>query len=141
VEHTITEKCDGCTACVRVCPTRAIRGVRKERHVIDPDKCVDCGVCGMTCPVPGAITGPGGKMCVMVKAKDRPKPQSIRAARCVSCNLCVEVCPFACLELELPATKIDKRPVPRLAHEKRCVSCRLCVDICPTVYLEMRKVA
>jgi len=41
----ITEKCRGCKACTRVCPTASISGAVKERHVIDLDKCVKCGVC------------------------------------------------------------------------------------------------
>ena len=137
MEYFITEKCVGCTSCAKACPTVAITGVRKERHAIAAEKCVDCGVCGMTCPN-AAITGPGGATCVMVQRKDRPKPQTVAGARCVSCNMCVEVCRFGCLELVLPAGKADKRALPALAQEKRCVSCNLCVTSCPTDYLVLR---
>ena len=136
MKYVITEKCVGCTSCARACPTVAISCVRKSRHVIDEAKCVDCGVCGMTCPNQ-AITGTDGATCVMIVRKDRPKPRPVAGARCVSCNLCVEICRFGCLELVLPAGKTDKRPVPTLAHEKRCVACTLCVTSCPTDYLAM----
>ena len=43
------EKCVGCTACARVCPTDAISGKVKEPHVIDQDKCIKCGACYKAC--------------------------------------------------------------------------------------------
>jgi len=45
----IADACKGCTACVRVCPTDAIRGERKKAHIIDEDKCIRCGACVETC--------------------------------------------------------------------------------------------
>jgi formate hydrogenlyase subunit 6/NADH:ubiquinone oxidoreductase subunit I len=138
VNYVITERCVGCTSCAKACPTVAITGVRKKRHVLDAEKCVDCGVCGMTCPN-SAIDGPDGKVAVMVPRKERPKPATVAGARCVSCNLCIEICRFACLDLAVPAGKADKRGVPHLAAENRCVACGLCVDACPTEYLAMRK--
>ena len=49
LNYTITDKCRGCTACVKVCPVNAISGVVKERHVIDPTKCIKCGSCMEKC--------------------------------------------------------------------------------------------
>ena len=43
------EKCTGCMACARKCPTKAISGKKKEPHQIDQAKCVKCGVCADTC--------------------------------------------------------------------------------------------
>lgn len=45
----IPEKCTGCTACKRVCPTNAISGQVKETHIIDQDKCIKCGACMEKC--------------------------------------------------------------------------------------------
>jgi len=42
--------CFGCTRCMTVCPTGAIRIVRGKAQV-DPRKCVDCGNCMEVCPV------------------------------------------------------------------------------------------
>ena len=43
------EKCRGCTACSRKCPTGAISGKVKEPHAIDTEKCIRCGSCYDTC--------------------------------------------------------------------------------------------
>jgi len=49
------EKCKGCTACSRVCPTGAISGSVKQPHVIDQSKCIKCGACMEKCKF-GAIS-------------------------------------------------------------------------------------
>ena len=45
----VADKCRGCTACVRVCPTDAIIGKVKEAHIIDTAKCIKCGACMEKC--------------------------------------------------------------------------------------------
>lgn len=47
--YQINENCKGCTACARVCSTKAISGNLRERHSIDIEKCVKCGACYTTC--------------------------------------------------------------------------------------------
>ncbi len=44
------EKCFGCTHCMKICPTEAIR-VNNGIAVIDEKRCVDCGNCLRACPV------------------------------------------------------------------------------------------
>ncbi|PKQ27840.1 MAG: NADH-quinone oxidoreductase subunit NuoF [Candidatus Anoxymicrobium japonicum] len=44
------EICPGCGACVKVCPTEAISGEKKQPHVIDVDACVRCKMCMSRCP-------------------------------------------------------------------------------------------
>jgi NADH:ubiquinone oxidoreductase subunit F (NADH-binding)/Pyruvate/2-oxoacid:ferredoxin oxidoreductase delta subunit len=43
------DKCAGCTACVKKCPTGAILGSAKHAHVIVADKCIGCGACVDVC--------------------------------------------------------------------------------------------
>jgi len=50
----LKDKCTGCTACARKCPTEAITGERKQPHSIEQEKCIKCGNCAITCKF-GAI--------------------------------------------------------------------------------------
>ncbi len=54
--HILEDNCSGCTACVRVCPTEAIR-VRNRKAQIDPNRCVDCGKCVEACEFHAIIPG------------------------------------------------------------------------------------
>jgi ferredoxin len=61
----ITEKCLGerYATCVDVCPVECIHPVDHEGKpfmVIDPEVCIDCGVCLPECPI-GAIVGSVGE--------------------------------------------------------------------------------
>lgn len=56
----ITEKCLGerYAACVDVCPVECIHPVEhqgKPFMVIDPDVCIDCGVCLPECPITAIV--------------------------------------------------------------------------------------
>lgn len=44
-----TNKCKGCTTCLKRCPTEAIR-IRDGRAVINSERCIDCGECIKVCP-------------------------------------------------------------------------------------------
>ena len=43
------EKCTGCTACAKKCPTNAIIGSPHVPHFIIEDKCIGCGICFDVC--------------------------------------------------------------------------------------------
>lgn len=47
--EVITDKCIGCTACARKCPTDAISGEVKKPHVISQELCIKCGACYDAC--------------------------------------------------------------------------------------------
>ncbi len=42
-------KCNGCTTCLRHCPTEAIR-IKDGHAVINDERCIDCGECIRYCP-------------------------------------------------------------------------------------------
>ena len=50
----LADKCIGCTACTKVCPSDAISGAVKKTHTIDKSKCIKCGACMEKCKF-GAI--------------------------------------------------------------------------------------
>lgn len=54
--HLVTEKCIKCkyTTCVSVCPVDCFHE-GKNMLVINPDECIDCGVCIDECPVKAII--------------------------------------------------------------------------------------
>lgn len=61
MSHVILEKCLGevYASCVDVCPVECIHPVDYKGQgfmVIDPEVCIDCGVCLPECPI-GAIVG------------------------------------------------------------------------------------
>ena len=49
VKLQITDDCVGCTKCSRSCPSEAIAYTPYEKHVIDTDKCTQCGLCIDVC--------------------------------------------------------------------------------------------
>lgn len=49
----VVKGCVGCSTCIRVCPTGAIR-MTNDEFIIDLKKCIFCGNCAFYCPK-GAI--------------------------------------------------------------------------------------
>lgn len=52
MKHSVTldtEKCKGCTTCIKHCPTEAIRVRRGIAHITE-ERCIDCGACIRVCP-------------------------------------------------------------------------------------------
>jgi len=49
------DKCKGCTACARKCPSDAIKGAPRSPHYIVPEKCIGCGSCLAACKFDAVI--------------------------------------------------------------------------------------
>ena len=126
--YFITENCNGCTTCARLCPNGAIRGDKKDRHVIDAGFCIECGACGRICPQ-DAVQDPAGRNVKSEKKKDWKKP-AFNYKTCMACGICINACPVGCIAFGKPFKK-DKTAYPELAHPGACLSCGFCTDECP----------
>lgn len=63
---------------------------KKDRPVVDPDKCIACGICQDACPVDGkAVTSGNGQ-----KAK-------YDYTKCIRCYCCQEMCPAKAITKEV----------------------------------------
>jgi ferredoxin len=122
--HHIDETCDGCSACVRRCPVRAIEGVKKEPYTIIQELCIDCSVCGQTCPI-ASVTDAQGQVVDRIRRPLLPKPQ-FDPDLCNGCGLCADFCPFNCIQTTGPAFQGEAH----LALPRKCVSCGECVRAC-----------
>jgi len=134
MSYHIGESCDGCGACVRLCPTAAIAGRKKMRHVIAAEACIECGTCGRICPR-GAVTDAFAVPCEALKRSAWEKPR-FDAGRCVSCGICIDACPASCLSLS-ESRRDERHALPFLAEEKRCLGCGFCARECPVTAISM----
>ncbi len=50
ITFEVTDACNGCGSCAKVCPADAVTGEKKGRHHIDVERCTSCGLCQASCP-------------------------------------------------------------------------------------------
>ncbi|MEW6193712.1 MAG: NADH-quinone oxidoreductase subunit NuoF [Bacteroidota bacterium] len=51
----VEENCKGCGVCIKVCPSGAITGNKKEVHVLNDGLCIKCGKCYDVCKLDAII--------------------------------------------------------------------------------------
>lgn len=126
---TITDACRGCTLCAKICPVHAINGTLKQKHVIDPERCICCGACGRVCGN-GAVLDAGGKPAERISRNEWKKP-AIDSDACVGCSACLVSCPKHSLALSEPRYQGDTRITAVLAKPEDCIACGECEKVCP----------
>ena len=98
---SVTDACRGCIAhrCSAACPAGAI-SFEKQKAVIDPEKCRECGQCMRSCPYnaiaesqPPCIRGCKAKAITL----NEQKKAHIDYSRCIGCGNCVYQCPFGAI--------------------------------------------
>jgi Fe-S-cluster-containing hydrogenase component 2 len=140
----VADTCRGCNKCVEACPFGVVtlleRNPAREmgfferilgaanrrpaytpaRILTDATRCIQCGICGYSCPVD-----------IPVREWAR-EGRTMDDPRCLSCGLCIQNCPRGTLKFEThPAL-----PIPMMRADK-CDLCRsygdsACVTECPT---------
>jgi ferredoxin len=137
MSYTITEKCNGCGACMRLCPADAISGEKKKPHIIDSGLCIECRACGRVCPQSGILDAEG-VACIMIKRSEWPKPE-ITLKTCVACGICIDACPVGCLAMSERPREKGVDPFPYLKDAKACIACGFCFRECPVDAIVMSK--
>ena len=129
MSHTITIKCNGCGACVKMCPADAISGEKDKLHLISVGLCINCGVCGKICPE-AAINDQFAAVCRRMKKSAWQKPL-FDLKKCVACINCIETCPTGSIGFAGSTLPNDTHNYPCLENEKTCISCGFCATECP----------
>lgn len=136
MSYHITEACNGCTACFKICPSGSITGSKNKRHHIDDASCIECGACARLCPV-SSIQDPFGIQVQRIRRKNWEKPEFDYKV-CMGCVICVDSCPAGVIDLK-KIGKHDPHAYPYLEKGKGCLSCGFCSDDCPVDAIIMKK--
>jgi len=135
MSYRITEACNGCGACGKVCPVEAISGRKNSLHAVNDEQCIECGVCGRVCPI-GAVQDPFGIRCTMLKKSSWEKPL-LNKKQCMSCGICIDACPVGCLAMA-SSDSAYPHEYPGLENEKTCIGCGFCARECPVDAISMK---
>jgi Na+-translocating ferredoxin:NAD+ oxidoreductase RNF subunit RnfB len=133
-EGGCSKGCLGLGDCVKKCNFDALH-IDKETGlpVVDPDKCVGCGVCARTCPRGIIEIRPRGKKDrrVYVCCSNTDKGALVVkncSVGCIGCQKCLKECPFEAIEMRGNLAYIDPA---------KCKACGKCAKVCPrgTIHL------
>ncbi|HOO83269.1 MAG TPA: monomeric [FeFe] hydrogenase [Prolixibacteraceae bacterium] len=99
--YIVTNMCRGCEGrpCEVNCPKDAI-DIIGRRAVINPDKCVSCGICESVCPYHSIIYAPVPceQACpVGAISKNENGKEIIDFDKCTFCGKCLTACPFGAI--------------------------------------------
>jgi len=67
--HVISEKCTGCSLCIKACPFDAIR-IMEKKAKIDLNKCNLCGACVHVCKFDAIVIQKPSMVCALPNIKD-----------------------------------------------------------------------
>ena len=96
--YIVTNVCRNCVArpCMTNCPKDAISKIG-EQAVIDPERCINCGICLKVCPFHAIVfvPVPCEEACpVGAISKNAQGKEEIDYAKCIFCGKCSRACPF-----------------------------------------------
>lgn len=139
--YRITDKCVGCGMCRKVCPVACIDGPPRKLHKVDAERCIDCGACGRICPH-DAVLDALGRWCQRIRRRSLNWEKPLfDYALCMSCRVCIDACPAACLAVTYSEDTEDRKAYPFLQDAAACVACRFCALECPVNAVTMKAAA
>lgn len=120
--------CIGLGECAVACPFGAIEMV-ENFPIINPDKCVSCGVCVRTCPKKIIeLQTLKARVYVPCSSKDLGKDvKAVCEVGCIGCKLCVKACPAKAVTYTNNLIVIDHKAC--IAYGPSCEE--VCVSKCP----------
>ncbi len=104
-----------CLACIDICPANALvkpENIAAEKigiAAIDGQACVNCMLCFLKCPVPGAVLFPNphgapfereNDIPILLKKTNSPIKPYINEKACVGCGLCAFYCPVRVISIK-----------------------------------------
>ncbi|MCL1941605.1 MAG: 4Fe-4S dicluster domain-containing protein, partial [Synergistaceae bacterium] len=137
----LLDKCIGCHACIKRCPSKALKpagikfgvnGALKPALDFSDGFCqYDCVACGHACPF-GAIMpiDVGEKHKIQTGVASYARELCVITTKSEHCGACAEHCPTGALEM-IPEGE-NKNPIPTI-NPKLCVGCGACEHICPVI--------
>lgn len=120
--------CMGLGSCVTVCQFDAIHVV-DGKAVVDPEKCVSCGMCVGICPKKLIDLVPKSKK-VHVNCMSRDKgavAMKVCEVSCIGCKKCENTCKFDAIHVKDNIASIDYT---------KCTNCKMCTKVCPRDCIE-----
>ena len=93
-------------------------------------------VCGRVCPQE-AVLDEKGRICERMRFRSRWEKPVFDNEKCISCTVCIEACPTACLSLWFTRDHENTRGYPILKKERDCIACGICVSECPVDAVKM----
>ena len=74
IEIKNKSKCSGCSACMTICPKKAITMIEDNKRfkypIIDKEICINCGLCETICPILNTISNNSINLCYVAYNKD-----------------------------------------------------------------------
>lgn len=59
--------------------------------------------------------------------------------KCMACRICIQACPFSCLESQRVNLDIYRKAYPELVRPEDCTGCGICAAQCPFSAIRMEK--
>ena len=125
--------CLGYGSCEKVCKFGAIRIGKDGVAIVDPQKCVGCGVCVEACPLDLIIMRKEGDRVDVACINTESGGDTVKVCKigCIACGICEKICKFGAIKVVNGVAVVD---------HSLCRNCGECVDACPRHIISIEKI-